>query len=438
VKPEYKILINNEDVTSNLSPYLISIEVKDNASDSKDTDSFTISLHDVRDEIIMPELNQEIEIFLGYQFTVLFSVGKFIIDNVTVEGRPNKITFSGKSASFVNTVNLQNLQTKKSRTWTGEPFTANGQREDGTWVGSTGYLGILKNANGETEIEHRILVTIDGKEIYVPALVSTLTIEEVAQILIGDTIDEGSVIYQKVIAHARQRLSVGLSQYCSTGNANTTTVTIKDVLNFIANEHGLTPCVDPELGEINIGTLHQTDESDPHLINRLAEQYGATFKISYDKLLFIKKGNKSDGQSAETLKLYLDLTTTWSYTRNKKSGWKSCTGLYKIDGNEQPQETITGYGQPSFRLRNIFKNKSDADYACLAFLEEAKREGLIFSAKTIGNARMFAGAKISLDGFPYQHGELSGDWVLTSVNHYLSSNGFTTDLEARPPDRTVG
>jgi len=86
-----------------------------------------------------------------------------------------------------------------------------GLRLDGTPKGS-GFLGELKRPDGGISTELSIGVEVDGKEVEIPALVPTLTPEEV-QVLLNDGMTDE--IVSKARAHATERIKQGLSPFAN-------------------------------------------------------------------------------------------------------------------------------------------------------------------------------------------------------------------------------
>ena len=85
-------------------------------------------------------------------------------------------------------------------------------RPDGTPKGN-GWLGKLKMTDGTNRdmTEYSIGVHFDGKENLIPSIVPTLSQEEINHLRGGgDVTDE---IRDKAVAHARERMQMGLSPF---------------------------------------------------------------------------------------------------------------------------------------------------------------------------------------------------------------------------------
>jgi hypothetical protein len=91
-----------------------------------------------------------------------------------------------------------------------EAQTPYGLREDGT-PKDVGFLGELKNSDGDVMTEYSIGVNIDGKDIEIPTLVPTLTDKEKQLIL--DTGEITPAIEQKAVDHAMKRIKEGRSPF---------------------------------------------------------------------------------------------------------------------------------------------------------------------------------------------------------------------------------
>lgn len=91
-----------------------------------------------------------------------------------------------------------------------EAATPYGLREDGT-PKDVGFLGELKNSDGDVMTEYSIGVNIDGKDIEIPTLVPTLTDKEKQLIL--DTGEITPAIKQKSVDHAMKRIKEGKSPF---------------------------------------------------------------------------------------------------------------------------------------------------------------------------------------------------------------------------------
>lgn len=95
-------------------------------------------------------------------------------------------------------------------------------RADGTPKGD-GFLGRLRRPDGKVSSEISVGVNLDGKEVEIPALVPTLTADEVSTLLKLDVGKEPvpQPIVDKAVAFARERLAQGQSPFAGPGEQRT-------------------------------------------------------------------------------------------------------------------------------------------------------------------------------------------------------------------------
>ncbi len=105
-------------------------------------------------------------------------------------------------------------------------------RNDGTQKGS-GYLGVLKNSNGDDVTEYAVGVNLDGKEVEIPTLVPTLTEAEV-QAVLDASAGNGDIpesVMAKAVEFAKQRIANGESPFKVSGDMSTRQVPKLGYLN---------------------------------------------------------------------------------------------------------------------------------------------------------------------------------------------------------------
>ena len=91
--PFYRILCSGEDVTEKYDGKLLSLTVIDQTNEQ--SDSLQIELADPGWTHTLPDKSYQLEIILGYDGKPLLD-RLFIVDEVTIEGSPDKITICGK------------------------------------------------------------------------------------------------------------------------------------------------------------------------------------------------------------------------------------------------------------------------------------------------------------------------------------------------------
>lgn len=100
MRPLFQILADGKDITPRLSERLISLSVTDDAAGQSDTLSLTID--DAGGNLLLPRMNAELELFMGYQETGLANMGRFILDEPELSGPPDKLVIRAHAADLLN------------------------------------------------------------------------------------------------------------------------------------------------------------------------------------------------------------------------------------------------------------------------------------------------------------------------------------------------
>lgn len=254
----------------------------------------------------------------------------------------------------------------------------------------------------------------------------------------GDLVDKGTFIVDE-IEHSgapdqlriRARSADMREQLPGRKSRSWHKTTVGALVRQIATEHGLTAVVGDTLANIRISHLDQTDESDLHLLTRLAERYDAIATIKAGRLLFIPAGeartatgkplplvtiDRSDGDQHRYV-----ITDRDAYT-GVKAYWNNVSGGRR-------EVVIAGLGDNAKELRATYASAADALAAANAELLRLQRGVAEFSMTLAhGRPELIAETPIRLRGFKPEID--ATDWVATKVTHQLSDSGFTSSLEA--------
>jgi phage protein D len=90
-----------------------------------------------------------------------------------------------------------------------------------------------------------------------------------------------------------------------------------------ASKHSLIPKVSGDLADIVLSHLDQTNESDMHLLTRLAKDYGAIAKPSAGNLIFALQGlaKSVSGVFLGTTTIDIKGVISWSYTESERENY---------------------------------------------------------------------------------------------------------------------
>lgn len=207
--------------------------------------------------------------------------------------------------------------------------------------------------------------------------------------------------------------------------------TLGAIVEKVANEHKLKAKVDVELKSIYIKDLAQTDESNMHLLTRIAEDYGAVLKVSSGNLILKKKsgGKTVGGETMPPIILNrIDVKSGYRVTIAEREAYKSVSAKYHDKGKAKLEKVTVGSGEPSKTLRHPYDSKDQAEKAAKAEMESSSRSTAKLSLPlAIGNPKVAAETIITLNGF---RDGIAGDWNVTNVSHTWSNSGASTSLNA--------
>lgn len=241
--------------------------------------------------------------------------------------------------------------------------------------------------------------------------------------------------------------------------------TLGGVVKAIAARNKLGSNVAPELANIPVPHVDQSQESDVKFLTRLAERNGGEVSVKAGKLLVLKAGrgvtasgkaiplvtiSRSDGDrhqfSIADRGAYTGVTAKWLHTKDpkpqaqkvklrrkekeKKNGAvahpKAKTPAKEPEAREG--EYMAGEADNVFALTTIFASKAQAMRAAQAKWDKLQRGVAEFSISlAMGRADLYPETPVRVTGFKRVIDEQS--WIITKVTHSLSNGGFTTSLE---------
>ena len=108
--PDYLIMLDNRDITSNFRSRLLSLTIED----KRDTEADTLSLvlDDSDGQIVMPQRGNLLRVFIGWQDSALLDKGSFVIIGVSHTGAPDQLTLTGFSTDLSDS-----LKESRSESW---------------------------------------------------------------------------------------------------------------------------------------------------------------------------------------------------------------------------------------------------------------------------------------------------------------------------------
>lgn len=220
--------------------------------------------------------------------------------------------------------------------------------------------------------------------------------------------------------------------------------TLKEILDEIASESGLSAAVDPEIGAFKYPWLGQQDESNIHFIRRLEKRHNALATIKNGRLIFAKRGSgmSASGQFAGSIIVTPSIMVegSCSFEANDRTKYKKVVAYYQ-DRNKAERVEIEADadadGDSVYRMPEPYASVEEADEAADAKAKELKRGEGAASVTVIGDtsicagaALLFKGVRAGLDGVPYV--------IDTATHTYNKSGGYQTQISAKLYDGKSG
>ncbi|SEA28563.1 contractile injection system protein, VgrG/Pvc8 family [Marinobacterium iners] len=108
-KPSYRLQVNGNDITPQVSGRLVNLTLTDERGDKADQLDIVISDHDGR--VPIPPSGAEIQVWIGWDGDLTYK-GKYLLDEASLSGPPDILTVRARSADFVSP-----LKQKRQESW---------------------------------------------------------------------------------------------------------------------------------------------------------------------------------------------------------------------------------------------------------------------------------------------------------------------------------
>jgi len=118
----WRVTLDGEDLTAALAPRLISLRLSEKLGE--EADSLEIVVHDTDGAFVPPRQGARIAVWLGWSRGTgvpigLVDKGSFVVDELTWNGPPDRVTITAHSADFKGS-----YRTRKTRSWVGQTLGA--------------------------------------------------------------------------------------------------------------------------------------------------------------------------------------------------------------------------------------------------------------------------------------------------------------------------
>jgi phage protein D len=204
-------------------------------------------------------------------------------------------------------------------------------------------------------------------------------------------------------------------------------VTLGEIAQKIASEHGLAAIVDSSLGARQIEHIDQQHESDMAFLTRLAARNGATFKLGDGKIILAIKGSATtpSGKAKVPITIRYEQVTDCSVQCARRGDFDSASAHYMDHVAGKRLTATAGTGKRRHRDRRLYGSKAEAEAAAAANLSDFTRGLITATVEMPGNPSLFAEALIELQGFD---SDTDGPYSARSVTHTYGGGGYLTSL----------
>ncbi len=210
--------------------------------------------------------------------------------------------------------------------------------------------------------------------------------------------------------------------------------TLGAILRNIAGEHGLQARIAPALESVAIAHLDQTQESDAHLLTRLAKRYDAVATVKAGALLFspIGSGTTPSGKPLPRTSIVRKDCDQHRFSSADREVYTGVRAYWHDKGAARRKSVLIGKSGNAKRLRESYSNEAEARDQAGAEWQRIQRGAAKF-AITLARGRpdVYPEQRIDVTGFKTG---IDGEWLVARVSHSITGTaGFTTSLELETP-----
>lgn len=208
--------------------------------------------------------------------------------------------------------------------------------------------------------------------------------------------------------------------------------TIGEMADKIAGEHGLEAAVADAIKSIKLPHTVQADESDMHLLVRIAKKYDAVVKPAGGKLVIAKRGTAktTSGKQMPAVEIKPEQVTSWRVVQSTRETAGMVVAYWRAIKEAKRREAKVGDGEPVTRLRMTYPTEEMALAAARSELDRRERQKVTLSVTLPGRTDLVAEARLTMTGF---RDGVDGEWSVTRSIHTLDDGGYSTTVEAEIP-----
>lgn len=210
-------------------------------------------------------------------------------------------------------------------------------------------------------------------------------------------------------------------------------MTLRALVQTIASENNLKVGVTEAAASLVLGHVDQIDESDMAVLTRLALMHDLVAKPAGGTLFVGRRGDarKASGGQTPNIALIEKEVTSWTMLRALGEVAGTVIATYRDVNANQDQEVKIGDKEPVRRLRQRFRSEAEARAIAETEAKRASRAKETLEFEMPGNPSIVAEGKVRPLDFS---SAAAGEWLVTSVTHSLSENGYSTSVRAERPE----
>lgn len=212
------------------------------------------------------------------------------------------------------------------------------------------------------------------------------------------------------------------------------TKTLGDLAKKIGKRNGWQPKISDEIAKIELEYEGQAGEFDAQFLTRVAARFGGIVTVKQGNLIVSKAagGKSASGQAMTPILVSPGLNLIHYRCSIKKRPDHGKAEAHTFDRKKvERDDAKTGSGESTFKIREPFKNKKEAEAAAEAKLAELARATGSATFEIEGDTTARAEAPVIASGI---RSKVDGRWNSTRVEHRWDESGYTTTIECEAPE----
>lgn len=210
-------------------------------------------------------------------------------------------------------------------------------------------------------------------------------------------------------------------------------VTLGDIAQTIASEHGFEAAVSSSLASVQYDHIDQVGESDMNLLSRLVGEQGGLVKPISGRLVVLTKdeAKKVSGSDIGVVEINDPKDSTGRLLIAERSNYQQVKAHWFDETTQERQEVSAGSGQPIYVLRTRYSDQARASAMANSKLKFLQRDIKTLTLTRQLMPRVIAEGRVEIS----QHkASINGSWIVEEVVHSIFSGlPAMTSMVLHPP-----